>query len=347
VKRAVLVAAAAAVAAVAVASLASAAAPTRGRLIVSNPANNVGTNANTTISALLAPNTFRTTIYIPAGYRAPGGLGQIGNNVGKAQVFARTSTGGRVTLNGQLTVGNVSQAPDTTCESTTNTHAAVWNLVAQQTKGTARISFPVYVDTTETNPNVPATASYMLQFCSGGRGLNVSEVDLDLVKMFVNPDARGMYRWRAVYEPSTTAGKSTASAGSVGVTADVPISTQVTMNAAHVKNKAHWVTFTGKVTAVDEGLSNVKVQLFVGHDRHLNLSKPRATVHTKADGTYRVTLKLTGRRAWYARVKASSPYRDVTATGCAAVAGDNLAATNCVDATMSSFEVVSNPLKRV
>ena len=345
-KRAVLVAAAAAVAAVAVASLASAAAPTRGRLIVSNPANNVGTNANTTISALLAPNTFRTTIYIPAGYRAPGGLGQIGNNVGKAQVFARTSTGGRVTLNGQLTVGNVSQAPDTTCESTTNTHAAVWMLKANETKGTATIQFPIYVDTADTNGNVPATAAYMLQYCSGGLGLNVSEVDLDLVRIFNNPTTRGIYAWRAVYDPSATSGKTIAGAGTVGVAADVPISTQVTMIARHVPHKAHWVTLSGRVTIVNQPLGGVKVQLFVGHDRHLALNRPRVTVKTKANGTYRVTLRVTGRRAWYARAQASSPYRDFTAQGCASLQ-DNVAATNCADATLSAFVVVSNPLKRI
>jgi hypothetical protein len=96
---------------------------------------------------------------------------------------------------------------------------------------------------------------------------------------------------------------------------------------------------------VNTPLAGTKVQVFVGHDRHLNLSKPRATVRTKADGTYRVTLRL-AKGAWYARVQASSPYQVITASGCAAVK-DSLAATNCADATLSPFIVVSNPLKRI
>lgn len=344
-KRAVLAAAAAAVAAIAAASLASAAAPTRGRLIVSNPATNVGTAATTTISSILAPNTYRTTIYVPAGYRAAGGLGAVGNNVGKAQVYAKLANGSRITLNGQLSVIPATTADNTACESTTTTHAAVWMLKAKEDKGTATIQFPVYVDTPDTNSNVPATASYMLQFCSGGLGLNVSEVDLDLVKMLVNPQARGLYQWRAVYEPAASDGKTIASAQSVGVAADVPISTQVTLVSAKVRNKPRWVTLTGRVTIVNQPLAGVKVQMYVGHDRHLNLSRPRATVRTKADGTYRVVLRV-GPGHWYARAQASSPYKVITASGCAAVK-DSLAATNCADATLSPFIVVSNPLKRI
>lgn len=345
-KRAILVAAAAALAAIAVTSLASAAAPTRGRLIVSNPATNVGVAASTTITSIQAPNTYRTTIYVPAGYRASGGLGAVGNNVGKAVIFAKQANGSRITLNGVISVVPSTTASNTGCESTTNTHAAVWMLKANQTKGDATIQFPIYVDTADTNSNVPATAAYMLQYCSAGRGVNVTQVNLDLVRIFNNPTTRGMYAWRAVYDPSASSGKTVAGAGTVGVAADVPISTQVTMVSRHVSSKPHWVTLSGRVTAVNQPLAGAKVQLFVGHDRHLNLSRPRATVHTKADGTYRVTLKLPGKGAWYARAKASSPYRDITATGCAALK-DNVAATNCADATMSAFIVVSNPLKRI
>lgn len=345
-KRAVLAAAAAALAAFAVASLASAAAPTKGRLIVSNPATNVGAAASTTLTSIQAPNTFRTTIYVPAGYRAGGGLGQVGNNVGKAQVYAKQADGSRITLNGQISVVPNTTTANTACESNTGTHAAVWMLKATQTKGNATIQFPIYVDSQTTDSNLPPSAAYMLQYCSGGRGLNVSEVDLDLVKMFANPQARGMYTWRAVYEPSTD-GKTIESSQSVGVAADVPINTQVTMKAIHVRNKPHWMTFTGFVSVVNHPLAGVKVQLFIGHDRHLNLTRPKAIVRTGAQGNYRVTLKLPGNRAWYARAKATSPYKDITAGGGCASVKDNLATTNCADATLSSFIVVSNPLLRV
>jgi hypothetical protein len=346
VKRAAFAALLAALAGAVAVSLASAAAPTNGRLIVSNPDLNVGANGAIHLTAIPAPNTFRTTIYVPAGYRAPGGLGAVGNDVGKAQVFATQADGSRITLNGQLSVVPPATAPQTQCESSSK-HAAVWMLKANQVNGTGTISFPIYVDTTSTSPNVPVEASYALQFCAADRGVNVTEVDLDLVKMFVNPDARGMYLWRAVYDPAQGSGTSVASAQSVGVVAAVPVDAQVTMHATKVRSKKGLYTFTGSVTAVSHALGNVKVQLFVGHSRKLALDRPRATVRTKANGTYRVTLRLAGKGAWYARAKASTPYQDITAGGGCSSVKDTLAAKTCVDATLAPFIVLTKPLLRV
>lgn len=345
-KRSAFAALLAALAGAVAVSLASAAAPTNGRLIVSNPDLNVGANGAIHLTAIPAPNTVRTTIYVPAGYRAPGGLGAVGNNVGKAQVFARQADGSRITLNGQLSVVPTATSPQTQCESS-STHAAVWMLEAHQVGGTGTVSFPIYVDTTSTSPNVPVAASYRLQFCAADRGVNITEVDLDLVKMFVNPAARGMYLWRAVYEPSQGNGTSIASAQSVGVVAAVPVDAQLTMHATKVRSKKGWYTFTGSVTAVSRPLGNVKVQLFAGHARKLALNRPRATVRTKADGTYRVTLRLTGKGAWYARAKASTPYQDITAGGGCSSVKDTLAAKTCVDATLAPFIVLTKPLMRV
>lgn len=345
-KRTALAVLTAALAAVAAVSIASAAAPTSGRLIVSNPDLNVGANGAIHLVSIEAPGTFRTTIYVPAGYRAPGGLGAVGNQVGKAEVYATQADGSRITLNGQLSVVNKTEVPQTQCESSTGTHAAVWMLKANQTNGTGTITFPIYVDTAATNPNVPVTASYALQFCAADRGLTVSEVDLDLVKMFVNPDARGMYLWRGVYDPSTS-GTNSPQSQSVGVVAAVPVDAQVTMHVSRVRSRKGWYTFTGNVTAVQHPLGNVKVQLFVGHSRTLALNRARATVRTKADGSYRVTLRLTGKAAWYARAKASTPYQDITAGGGCASVHDTLAAKTCVDATLSPFIVLTEPLARI
>ncbi|HVW88456.1 MAG TPA: hypothetical protein VHC01_03245 [Gaiellaceae bacterium] len=345
-KRAAFTALLAALASTAAVSLASAAAPANGRLIVSNPDLNVGANGAIHLSAIPAPNTFRTTIYAPAGYRAPGDLGAVGNNVGKAQVFATQADGSRVTLNGQLSVVPPATVPQTQCDSS-STHAAVWMLKANQTGGTGTITFPIYVDTPSTDPNVPAAASYALRFCAADRGVNVTEVDLDLVRMFVNPAARGMYLWRAVYEPSQGDGTTIASAESVGVVAAVPVDAQVTMRATKVRSRKGWYTFTGTVTAVRHALGNVKVQLFAGHQRKLALNRPRATVRTKADGTYRVTLHLAGKGAWYARARASTPYQDITAGGGCSSVKDTLAAKTCVDATLAPFVVLTKPLLRV
>ena len=58
-----------------------------------NPATHVGTAGNTTIDAIQADNTYRTTIYVPAAYRAPGGVGTLNAKVGKATVFVKQADG--------------------------------------------------------------------------------------------------------------------------------------------------------------------------------------------------------------------------------------------------------------
>lgn len=346
-RKALLASAGAAVTATVLAALASAAAPTNGRLIVSNPATNVGANANTSISTIQAPNTYHTTVYVPAGYRAAGGLGAVGNNVGKAEVYVKQADGSRITLNGQLSVIPASQAPSTGCTSISGDHAAVWQLKATQTNGKATVTFPVYVDTPDTNPNMPASAAYTLQWCTGGLGMSISEVDLDLVKMFVNPQARGMYIWRAVYDPATADGKGALSSASVTTAAAVPINAQVTMKGTLLHNHARWVVLTGTVTIVNTPLAHVRVQVFVGHSKTIALNRPRAVIRTNANGQYRVTLKL-GKGQWYARVKASTAYQDITpGGGCAAANTDAISAKGCVDATLSPFIVMSHPVLRL
>jgi hypothetical protein len=348
-KRTLLTAALATLAAVAVASLASAAPPTGafGRLVVINPATHVGSNGNTTIEAIQAGNTYRTTVYVPAGYRAPGGLGAPNAKVGKATVFVTQPDGSRVTLNGTLTAVDPSKYATGTCAAAAGGHAAVWLLKAQQANGSAATEFPVYVDDSTTMNEAPFF-SYSMQFCAGSTGLNVSEVDLGLVRMFVNPAARGMYLWRAVYDPAASDGMSIESDQSVSVASAVPIAAQVTVVSRPVARKSGWVTFSGFVTAARHPLGHVKVQLFVGHQRRLALNRPRATVRTRADGTYRVTLRLTGKRAWYARAKASTPYQDITAGGgCSVTPGavPDISTKGCRDATLAPFTVVSTPIK--
>ena len=330
-----------------VAVIASAATPRNGRLIVSSPVTNVGAASSIHVASILAPNTYRTTIYVPAGYRAPGDVGTVGNNVGKGHVFVTQADGSRVTLNGSLSVVNPSQYPDTGCASDPGVHHAVWVLQAKQPNGTGTATFPVFVDTPQTNPKMPATASYMLQYCTGGLGLNISEVDLDLVKMFVNPSARGMYMWRAVYDPTSPDGKSILSSGSVLAASAVPVNAQVSMKVTPVRNHPRWITLTGHVMAGKAALGHVKVQLYVGRSSRLALRHPKATVRTKADGTYRVTLRL-AKGLWFARARASTPYQDITAGGgCTSADPNSLSAKGCVDATLAPFIVTSKPLKSV
>jgi hypothetical protein len=334
-------------AAVLVTAFASAAAPKNGRLVVSSPVTNVGASSTIHLTSILAPGTYRTTVYVPAGYRAPGGVGTIGNNVGKAHVFVTQADGSRVTLNGEISVVNSGQYPDTGCTAATGNHHEVWVLQAKQPNGTGTATFPIFVDDAQSNPQLPATAAYTLQYCTGGLGLNITEVDLDLVRMFVNPSARGMYMWRAVYDPAAADGKTILSSDSVLVASAVPVSAQVSMKLNRVRNHPRWITVTGNVKAAQTTLAHVKVQLYVGRSSRLALRYPKATVRTKADGSYRVTLRL-AKGLWYARAKASTPYQDITpGGGCTTADPNHLAGKGCVDATLAPFVVTSKPLKSV
>lgn len=345
-KRAVLAMAGAALAGVLVVALATAAAPAHGRLIVTTPAIHAGVATSVQLVAIPAPNAYRTTVYVPAGYRAPGGFGAVGNNVGKAHVDVVESDGSRVTLDGQLSVLNRTQVPAGTCASSTRTHAAVWMLQAHESGGTGTITFPIYVDTTTTNRSLKAATPYSLQWCAGATGQNVREVELDLVRMFVNPQRRGMHIWRAVYEPAASDGKTILSSSGVSVASAVPISPQVTLNGSRAAVSSSRATLAGTVTVAKQTLGNVRVQLFVGHSRRVALERPAATVRTRADGSYTASVKLTGDGPWYVRAKASTPFRDITpGGGCSS--SQAFAPKGCVDATLAPFTVLSTPVGRI
>ena len=202
-----------------------------------------------------------------------------------------------MSLNGTLTAVDQAQYANGTCATGKGLHAAVWLLKAQQSNGSASVQFPIYVDDQTTTTQDKAFFSYTMQFCAGSAGQNVIEVDLGLVRMFVNPAARGIYLWRAAYEPATSDGKSVQADQSVSVASAVPIDAQVTVASRRIARKPGWRMLSGVVTAGNHALGNVKVQLFVGHQRRLALNRPRVTVRTKADGTYSVALRLTGKRA--------------------------------------------------
>jgi hypothetical protein len=318
-----------------------------GRLIVYNPGHHVGVGTMVHIVSQPAPRTFRTTVYVPAGYRTTGGgFGAVGNVVGKAHVYLTKATGGRTTLNGTLTAVAPSSVPHAPSCAAATGHAAVWMLQARQATGPATIQFPVYIDTHKT-ASLPAGTAYRIRWCGGAANTTIDEVDLDLVRMFINPEARGMYFWRAVYEPAAANGREVMSAGSVSVAAAVPISPEVSLQATHQGSSPHLVTFSGFVHVVNQPLGHVKVQLFLSHSKRIALNTPTATVWTAADGSYSITRKLAGSGPWYVRVKASTPFRDITpGGGCLSLQSPKLSAKGCVDATLEAFVVLSTPVKR-
>lgn len=347
-KRLATAALVAALAAIATAALATAAAPTKGRLVVVNPANRVGALGGTTILAIQAPNTYRTTVYVPQGYRPVGGIGSIkpGKQFGTATVYVAQQDGSRATLNGTLTAQDPTKVADTNCAGG-GKHAAVWTIDAKQTAGTMTATIPVYVDATAAGTPEAEAGQYKLSFCaSAASGLKVSEVDLGLGRLFVNPVAKGVYLWRAVFDPFASDGKSIASGSSREVVSSVPLNIQVTTKVARIKSNARWVAFTGFVTVADQPLSGVRVQLFVGKQKQLNLARPAATVRTKANGSYRVVLRLK-KGSWWVRAKATSPYQDITPGGGCATVKPTISAGGCVDATLTSFIVLNPTVRRV
>jgi hypothetical protein len=336
------------VAAVVAATFAAAAPPTQGRLIVVNPANRTNALGQTTLVSISAPGTYRTTVYVPLGYRAPGGLGTLGKEFGKATVYVGQADGSRITLNGTLTRVDPAAYANSTCATDRAAHDVVWLVKAQQTKGTAAAEFPVFVDRITAGKET-GFASYKLQWCaSSAANANVVETDLTLGKLFVNPVSTGMYIWRAIYEPAAADGKTIASDQSVSVASAVPLNTQVTTNVSKTRRTGRWVNFSGNVTVANHPLAAVKVMLFVGHQKHVALNRPKAVVKTKADGSYRVLLRL-GPGHWWVRTKATSPALDITpGGGCTETPGEpRLGAKGCVDATLTAFEVLNPTVRRV
>lgn len=347
-KRLVLTIASLALATVALAAAADAGPATDGRLVVVNPMTRAGSLGGITIHAVQAPNTYKTIVYVPAGYRAAGGLGAVGNTVGKATVFFSEGDGRRVTLNGTLTAADPAQYASDACGSDLPKHSAVWLLTASKTASSTSASIPVFVDSTATTDTADSPwASYRLEWCARtSSGFPVREVDLSLVKMLDNPQRRGMYTWRAVFVPLAADGTGADAANSVSVASAVPVSPQVTLKAKRLSPLR--VLVTGRVQVVRHPLGGIRVQVYAGPQKRLRLSRPRAVVRTRADGTYRVVLHLR-KGYWWLRAEASTPYRDITpGGGCTPSAGTpTLGGRGCVDATLSPFVIVSKPVTHV
>ena len=84
------------------------------------------------------------------------------------------------------------------------------------------------------------------------------------------------------------------------------------------------------------------MRIYAGHSARLRLDRPVATVKTSGQGVFRSLLRL-GKGTWYVRGVATSPTRDITASGCAgAAAGEPVAgAKGCVSASLTPFSTKS------
>jgi hypothetical protein len=309
------------------------------RLWVVNPSNHVGGLAPTSILIRQDAGTARATVFVPAGYRLPVRLNQrIGRAFGTADVIVAQADGSKLTLSGSVRGAVPQSYANSTCAADKAQHDAVWLIDAKQVRGTASATIPVFVDHV-VGGDEAQFGSYKLQVCAASAAnMSVTGVNLRLRSTFLNPLTRGYYVWRAVFDPTAPDGKTIASADSVSARALVPLNVQLSVTPKRVAGK-RWVTFTGSLLGAQEPLGNVRVRFYAQHSARINLARrPAATVRTKADGTYRVTLRL-GRGPWFVRAQAAAPTRDATATGCSLAGEPTAGAKGCVSATMTPFTV--------
>ena len=218
------------------------------KLWVVSPSSRVGAVAPVSIITRQDAKTGRTTVFVPSGYRVPGGLNQrIGADFGTADVLVREADGSTTSLNGTVSGVAPQTYANSTCATDKAQHDAVWVVRAQRASGGTAVTLTVFVDHVVGGADAKFGA-YKLQFCGSAASLDVAGVDLKLTDVFVNPGSRGWYIWRARFDPVAADSKTIDAAASTSARAVVPLNVQLAMTPKRVSGK-RWVTFTGKPTA--------------------------------------------------------------------------------------------------
>jgi hypothetical protein len=312
------------------------------KLWVVSPTSRVGAAAPVSVITRQDAKNGRTTVFVPSGYRIPGGLNQrMRAGFGTADLLVREADGSTTSLDGTVSGVAPQTFADNACASDKAQHDAVWVVRAQRASDGAAVKLPVFVDHIVGGADAKF-GDYKLQFCAGSAtGLDVAGVDLKLTDVFVNPGSRGWYIWRARFDPLAADSKTIDPAASTSAHAVVPLNVQLTMTPKRVSGK-HWVMFTGKLTAAQVAMGTVQVRVYAGRSARLRLDRPVATVRTNGQGVFRALFRL-GKGTWYARGVATSPTRDITASGCAgpAAAEPVAGAQGCVSASLTPFSTSS------
>lgn len=285
------------------------------------------------------PQPARITIYVPTGYtinasQAPGT--KIGTTTGT--VFARDQSIPLPLSGDVVVVPPTTNAPG--CDPVP--HLAVWNLalsVAGQT-----INLPLHVE--QTAGAETALGGYRMVIClapsdapqgTPGRspfGAQLIDATFTVENVFTVPTGQSV--WKAITTPWASGVAVVNPAGTVETRAIVA-SGAVTIAATVTSRARRTVRFAGRVSQAGAAVAGAQVSILVN-------GKSRFRARTNASGSYRLTLKKTGKKStttFQARVNVAE--RDVTSSGCASptpgVPG------GCVSATASGFTAVSRKVK--
>jgi hypothetical protein len=240
----------------------------------------------------------KITIYVPAGYGVNTSF-PAGTTIGTVAAEA-TAGGTTVPLKGTVVTDDparyASSAPAQACAP--GTHAAVW--VLELALGSTTVNIPVYVDATTGAET--ALGGTKLQAClsspdvpeaQGGAplGAKLTEVDIDLPKVYTNPSSPAFYRWRALITPYAAGTGTVDAAGTVEVRALAPIPQRLTLTARYDR-KRKVTTITGVLLSAGTRESGVNVHVVGGTSPNPDKFKPFATARTKKGGVFSIKRKI-------------------------------------------------------
>jgi hypothetical protein len=284
-------------------------------------------------------------VYVGSGYAAK--LDQAkGGTIGTVDATGFLHSGGLVVpLGGNVVVDAPSSytAQSTVC-ARTPTSAAVWLLnlsVAGQT-----LAVPVFVN--PTTGAEQALGAYKLSVCltpwdipesAGGapQGAQLLDVRFTVNGIFTTPTSGSLVKWETLFTPYAPGTGAPNPAGTFEARAFVPLPVILGIKSSYVKKSNTW-TLTGKATEGGSPVPSLTLKLARGSSAGSLAQK--GTVKTGANGTFKVSGKLSPRKTTYFQVGGSVAERDYTATGCQSPAAA-VAPAGCVNATLSPWTAKS------
>jgi len=309
----------------------------------------LGASSSTTIHISVPKSTdpiARVAIYVPSGYGATLSAAP-GTSIGTVSATAFSyDTNLTLPLSGSVITDNPAAHTSDPCSPGTN--AAVWILNLSVSGQTLQV--PLYV-----NPTAGAEAAlgaYKLVTClpppdvpagTPGRaafGAQLLDAQFTVNNIFSTPSAGGLIRWETLFTPYNP-GKGTANAvGTFEARSFVPLPVSLNLTATYTK-KTKTYTLKGKASEGGVPVSGTSVIVLSGANA-TQLGSAR-TVTTKADGSFTLTGKLTGKKPKPRYFKASARVveRDYTAQGCQSPLAPTIAPGGCVSATLPSWAVTS------
>ena len=290
--------------------------------------------------------TAKVTFYAPQGYS--GVLTQAaGTKLGTVAAHVQAtaiSQDAILPINGDVLVASSADAAvaaaSTACTGTT-THSAFW-VLALEASG-QKLTVPVFIDAT--TGGEATFAQFKLQVClpppvAAAFGAKLLDAALAVSNVFTAPSSPGDYVWPAYFTPYSSAAGPANLVGTVQSRAVVRLPARITLKAKVTSKKKRTASFTGSVTENSAGVAGAHVQLLAG-------TKVRSGAITKANGSYAIPLKKTGKKGTTTfRARVTVPARSITAAGCAlAVPNLPAAPAGCVSAIASPFTAISGAVK--